>query len=200
VVAPGRPRQAPDLWHGWHGDVPVVYAPVYGAARAVEPVHIFGICGTPTAVHIGSCGALQPGVHIGDVVLSEHATIGEGASHYYGGRGTATAHLGRVARAAALLAGTGVHSHRGTTLTTSALLQRPDHLVQEWAAAGHLSVDMEASAVFSAARHFAMRAASLMFVWDEVPFRSWADGFSAEEQAAQDRASDLVFEIALALA
>ena len=45
-----------------------------------------------------------------------------------------------------------------------------------------------------------MRAASLMFVWDEQPFRSWADGFTEAEQAAQDRASDLVYEIALALA
>ena len=195
-----RELGAPDLWHGWHGDVPVVYSPVYGAARAVEPVHMLGVCGTTTAVHIGSCGALQPGVHIGDIVMSEVAAIGEGASHYYGGVKEAKAHLGRVARAAALLAGTGIHTHRGSTVTTSAQLQRPEELVRRWTAAGHLGVDMEASAVFTAARHFGMRAASLLFVWDELPFRSWADGFTEKEQQAQDRASDMVYEVALALA
>lgn len=195
-----RELGAPDLWHGWHGDVPVVYCPAYGAPRAVEPVHILGMCGTRTVVQIGSCGGLQPGVHTGDIVLSEQATIGEGASHYYGGVKVAKANLGRVARAAALLAGTGVHTHRGLTVTTSALLQQPEALVARWAAAGHLGVDMETSAVFSAATHFGMRAASLLFVWDELPFRSWSDEFTAQEQAAQDRASELVYDVALALA
>ncbi len=195
-----RELGAPDLWHGWYGDLPVVYCPAYGAARAVEPVHIFGVCGTRTVVQIGSCGGLQPDVHTGDIVLSERATIGEGASHYYGGRKVAAANLGRVARAAALLAGTDIHAHRGLTVTTSALLQQPDDLVRRWAAAGHLGVDMETSAVFSAATHFGMRAASLLFVWDELPFRSWADDFTDAERAAQDRASAMVYEVALGLA
>lgn len=195
-----RELGVPDFWHGWHGDIPVVYCPTYGAARAVEPVHIFGVCGTRTVVHIGSCGGLQAGVHTGDIVLSEQSTIGEGASHYYGGSKVAKANLGRVTRAASLLAGTGIHTHRGSTVTTSAMLQRPEALVDRWAAAGHLGVDMEASAVFSAATHFGMRAASLLFVWDEIPFRSWLEDFTEQEQAAQDRASDMVYEIALALA
>jgi purine-nucleoside phosphorylase len=195
-----RELGAPDLWHGWHGDVPVVYCPAYGASRAVEPVHIFGVCGTRTVVQIGSCGGLQPGVHTGDIVLPESATIGEGASQYYGGTKVAQANLGRVARAAALLATTGIHTHRGPTFTTSALLQQPESLVRTWAAAGHLGVDMETSAVFSAAAHFGMRAAALLFVWDELPFRSWADDFTDAERAAQDRASETVYEVALGLA
>ena len=30
-----RELGAPDFWHGWNGDVPVVYVPAYGAALAV---------------------------------------------------------------------------------------------------------------------------------------------------------------------
>lgn len=195
-----RELGAPDFWHGWHGDVPVVYVPAYGSARAVEPVHILGTCGTPVVVQIGSCGGLQPTLRTGDIVLSERATIGEGASQYYGGKGSAPANLGKVTRAASLLAARGLHAHRGPTVTSDALLAQPDALVEKWAKAGHLGVDMETSAVFSAALSFGMRAASLLYVWDELPRRSWSDPFTAEEEQAHEDASTAIYEIALALA
>ena len=195
-----RQLGAPDMWHGWAGDVPVVYCPAYGAARAVEPVHILGTCGTPVVVQIGSCGGLQPTLRTGDIVLSERATIGEGASQYYGGKGASAANLGKVTRAAALLAAQGVYAHRGPTVSTDALLAQPDALVRKWAQSGHLAVDMETSAVFSAALHFGMRAASLLFVWDELPRRSWTDPFTEEEEQAHAEASARIYEVALALA
>ena len=154
-----RELGAPDFWHGWHGEIPVVYMPAYGAARAVEPVHILGTCGTPVVVQIGSCGGLQPSLRTGDIVLSEKATIGEGASQYYGGKGAAPANLGKVTRAASLLATRGIYAHRGPTVTTDALLAQPDALVEKWARAGHLGVDMETSAVFSCDAIFAVTAA-----------------------------------------
>ena len=190
----------PDLWHGWYGGVPVAYCPAYGAARAVEPVHVLGIVGTTNVVQIGSCGSLQPDVVTGDIVLPERATIGEGASQYYGGTDVAEANAGRVARAAALFAARDTYVHRGLTVTTSALLQQPPELLSRWAEAGHLAVDMETSAVFSAARAFRMRAASLLYVWDELPGRSWTDSFTTAEQRAQARAGAAVFEVALELA
>ncbi len=189
----------PDLWHGWYGGVPVAYCPAYGAPRAVEPVHALGLCGTPVVVQVGSCGGLQPQVRTGDVVLSERAEIGEGASRYYGGEGSSPADPELVSRAAGLLAQRGVPTHRGTTVTTSSLLQQPDDLVATWAAAGHLGVDMETSAVFTAAAHLGLRAASLLFAWDELPGRSWTDPFTEQEQAAQARAGTAAFEVALEL-
>jgi uridine phosphorylase len=190
----------PDLWHGWAGDIPVVWSAVYGASQAVEPVHVFGLCGTPVVAHLASCGALSPDLRIGDIVLPEKAVIGEGTSQYYGGSGTAPANLGKVARAAALLAPEGVYAYRGTTVTTGALLAMPDDLVRKWAKAGHLAVDLEASAVFSAAQRFGMRAVSLLYVWDALPRRPWSEPFSAEEEQAQQRASEQVWQIALQLA
>ena len=190
----------PDLWHGWYGDIPVAYCPAYGAPRAVEPVHVLGTIGTTNVVQIGSCGGLQPELQTGDIVLSERALIGEGASQYYGGKGMAEGNLGRVARAAALFAARDTYVHRGATVTTSALLAQPPELLQRWADAGYLGVDMETSAVFSAARAFRMRAASLLFVWDELPGRPWFDEFTPQEQRAQAAAAAAVFEVALQLA
>ena len=194
-----RPLAHPDLWLGWSGDLPVAYCPAYGASRAVEPVHVLALCGTPVVVQIGSCGGLQPGVRTGDVVLSERATIGEGASQYYGGHGASHPDAALVAQAAAQVADAGVRAHVGPTISTSALLAQPDALVRSWSDAGHLGVDMETSAVFSAAAHLGVRAASVLFVWDELPYRSWTDPFSEQEQAAQERANALVMEVALGL-
>ena len=195
-----RELGAPDIWHGWYGDVPVAYCPAYGAARAVEPVHILGTCGTPVVVQIGSCGGLQPNLQTGDIVLSERATIGEGASHYYGRKGNVSANLGKVTRAASLLATRGIYAHRGPTVTTEALLAQPEALVRKWSQAGHLAVDMETSAVYSSALAFRMRAASLLYVWDELPRRSWTDAFTEEEQQAHEDASEAIYEVALNLA
>ena len=192
-----RETGMPDLWWGRHDGVPVAFCPAYGSSRAVEPVHVLGVCGTPVAVQIGSCGGLQPQVGTGDLVVSTAATIAEGASQYYGGHQIAYPDGDLVARAAAGFGDLTVHL--GPTVTTDALLAQPPALVSGWAAAGHLGVDLETSAVLSAATAHGMRAASLLFVWDELPGRSWTDAFSPAETAAQQRANALVFTVALSL-
>ena len=84
----------PDLWWGRHEGVPVAWCPAYGAARAVEPVHVLGLCGTSVAVQVGSGGGLQPALRTGDVLVPTRATIGEGASRYYGGESASDADPG----------------------------------------------------------------------------------------------------------
>jgi purine-nucleoside phosphorylase len=200
ALADVRELGMPDLWHGWHGEIPVVYGCVYGAAHAVERVHALGVCGTPAVAHLASCGALSPSLQVGDIVLPEKATIGEGASQYYGHTGAAPANLGKVARAAALLAARGVYAHRGPTVTTSALFAMPDKLLKQWQKGGHLAVDLEASAVFSSAAAFAMRAVSLLYVWDALPRRPLTEDFTDGEREAQERAAAEVYDIALQLA
>ena len=192
-----RETGMPDLWWGRHDGVPVAFCPAYGSSRAVEPVHVLGVCGTPVAVQIGSCGGLSPSVRTGDVVISTAATIAEGASQYYGGQQIAYPDGDLVAKAAAGFGDLPVHV--GPTVTTDALLAQPPELVAGWAAAGHLGVDLETSAVLSAATAHKMRAASLLFVWDELPGRSWTDAFSPAETAAQQRANALIFSVALSL-
>ena len=193
-----RETGMPDLWWGRHRGVPVAYCPAYGAPRAVEPVHVLGVCGTPVAVQIGSCGGLQAEVRTGDLVVSDRATIGEGASRYYGGGDVSRPDPGLLERAVELLADEPVHV--GPTITTSALLAQPPELLATWSAAGHLGVDMETSAVFSAATAHGVRAVSLLFAWDELPGRSWTDPFTVDERAAHERATEAIYRAALALA
>jgi hypothetical protein len=190
----------PDLWHGWYGDLPVAYCPAYGAERSVEPVHVLGMCGTPGVVALGSCASLQPKVQIGDVVLSDRATIAEGTSHYYGGKGSVAPNLGRVTRAAGMFATRETHSHRGGTVTSGAQLSRPPALVASWAAAGHLAVDLTASAVFSAASSLSMRAVAVLTVREELPDRPWTSEITEREEQLLEAADEAVYEVALGLA
>jgi len=178
----------------------VLYSCIYGAPRAVEPVHVFGELGTPTVVQIGSCGALQPQVRTGDIVLAESAAIGEGASQYYGGEGTSTATPELVDRAEADFESRGFRVHRGAHVTTSALFAQPPARIRAWEEAGYLAVDMETSAVFSAARFFGMQAVSLLFVWDELlTGRSFLHPYTDAERAAQGRANAALMDVALGL-
>jgi len=181
--------------------LPVLYSCIYGAPRAVEPVHVFGQLGTPTVVQIGSCGSLQPGVETGDVVLPETAAIGEGASQYYGGFGMSAATPALVDQAATELRARGFRVHCGAHITTSALFAQPPDRVEAWRSAGYLGVDMETSAVFSAARSFGMAAVSMLFVWDELlAGRSFLHPYTEAERAAQARANDVLMPVALGLA
>ena len=190
-----RETGMPDLWWGRLDGVPVAYCPAYGAARAVEPVHVLATCGTPRVVQIGSCGGFA--IPTGDVVISTGATIGEGASQYYGGTAVSLPTAALVARAAASFGEIAVHV--GPTVSTDSLLAQSAELIRGWAAAGHRGVDMETSAVFSAAASFGVEAVSLLYVWDELPGRSWTDPFTATETAAQARANAATFQVALSL-
>jgi len=193
-----RELNFPDMYWGTCKGDPVVFCCAYGAPRAVEPVHIFGSVGTPTVIQIGSCGALQPHLLTGDIMLPECAGIGEGASQYYDQTGVSEAALALVDAAQQQFEKRGFAVHRGRHLTTSALLAQSSKRIQAWRDAGYNAVDMETSAVFSAAAHFGMKAASFLFVWDELlSGRTWLDRFTAEEQAAQRRANEAIFEVAL---
>ena len=190
----------PDLWLAWRGSTPVAFSTAYGASRAVEPVHALGTCGTPVVVQVGPCSALQPHVRRGDVVVPERATIGEGVSQYYGGEHVAHANLGRVTRAVSLLAGRGLHTHRGAVASAGARLRQPPELLEQWAAEGHLAVDLTSSAVFSAAAAFSMRAAAVLWCEDERTERPWSASLREDAPPPQEDVSRIVFEVALSLA
>lgn len=195
-----RELRFPEMHVGRHGEVPVAYTCAYGAPRAVEAVHAFASVGTRTVLQIGSCGGLDPDLHTGDILLPEVVVIGEGASQYYGGDGEARATGWLVDRLEAAFDERGFTVHRGRSVTSSALFAQPPELIQRWRASGCLGVDMETSAVFSAAACFGAAAASALFVWDELlAGRTWLDPFEPEERERQERANAALFEIALTL-
>jgi uridine phosphorylase len=191
----------PELHLGWYRGVPVLYSCVYGAPRAVEPVHVFSSLGSRLVVMIGSCGALQPHVRTGDIIVPTRARIGEGASQYYGGADWSAPDERWVAEAATRFEALGLTVHCGPLLTTSALFAQPEDRVAQWRKAGYLGVDMETSAVFTAARALGMEAVSAVFAWDELyRGRSFLSPFDEDERRAHEHANDAIYAVALELA
>lgn len=198
LLAGARELAAPDWWWGrWRGR-PVVYASVYGAPRAVEPVHVLGQLGTPTVAVIGSCGGLQAHIQPGDIVVPTDVTVAEGASRAYGARRLVSATPGLVTATAAHARRRDLTVHTGPHVTTEVLLRQPAELVAGWSAAGHLGVDMETSAVFSAAVWAGMDRVAVLHVWDDVlAGRSWTDPLPAPVDDRRRAAEAVLFEIVL---
>ncbi len=188
----------PDMFHGrWQGS-PVVYSCVYGAARAVELAHLFGVLGTPRMVMIGTCGALDPDLATGDVVVPSTTVAREGVAHLYGvsDRVEADRHLTERGRSA--LKARGIRAADSLHLTWSSIFAQSGAMVEEWRASGYGSVDMEAATLYAVARHFGFGATSLLAVWDQLDAdRSFLDPLTADEQARLDAANAAVFEAAL---
>lgn len=195
-----RELKFPDMYLGEYEGSKIMFCCAYGAPRAVEPVHIFGVLGTKKVIQIGSCGGLQPNVQTGDIVIPTISQVGEGASQYYGQMVSSTASNGLVEIADRVLTKLGLKTHIGAHISTSALLQQSDEQVKNWQQAGLLGVDMETSAVYSAAEYFSMQRVSMLFVWDELlNHRTWLDEFSVAEKLKQTEANRIIFEVALKL-
>ena len=115
--------------------------------------------GARDVVRVGTCGALDPALRIGELVAVERARSADGTSAALGARDPAP-----DPGLAALLAA----DHRGAVVTTD-LFYDPDPVRQEgWAAEGALAVEMECAAVFAVAEARGLRAAALLLVSDLV--------------------------------
>lgn len=195
-----RELKFPDMYLGEFEGEKIMFCCAYGASRAVEPVHIFGLLGTEIVIQIGSCGGLQEQVRTGDVVIPTTSVIGEGASQYYDQLISSTATEYLVESVNRTLTTLGLTTHVGRHISTSALLQQSDKQITKWQLEGLLGVDMETSAVYSAAEYFDMQRVAMLFVWDELlSHRTWLDEFSISEKSRQFEANRTIFEVALKL-
>ncbi|MYB79603.1 MAG: nucleoside phosphorylase [Acidimicrobiia bacterium] len=192
----------PDMFYGFWQGTPIVYSCVYGAPRAVELAHLFGVLGTPRMVMIGTCGGLDPGLATGDVVVPSQAVAQEGVAHLYGtvaentGIVPSDPDLNALGRAA--LESRGIRTADSLHLTWSSIFAQSGAMVEEWRENGYGSVDMEATTLFAVAKHFGYAATALLVVWDQLTAdRSFLDPLTAEEQTRLNTANTAVFEAAL---
>lgn len=145
-------------------------------AIGIEELHELGV---HTLLRVGTCGAAQPELKMGDLVISQAAVRSEGTPNGYVPLeypAVASLHVTEALIEAAEAAG--ARYHVGVTRSVDALysdlvpdtMPRP-HLRDEldmWAKAGILSNDMEASTLFVVSRIRKMRAGCVNLVVDEL--------------------------------
>ena len=149
------------------------------AAIAVEELAAVGV---ETFLRVGTTGALQSGIEIGDMVVATGAAKNEGTTRRYeaveypavadyevlsalvdgaesrGERAAGTAATGANGDAVS-------HDvHVGSVATDDAFYAETEEYVTDWEAAGLLAVEMEAAAIFTLARRKGLRAGAICTV------------------------------------
>lgn len=122
-----------------------------------------------TIIRIGTCGALDDRMKVGDLVVVERVLRGDGVTPYYVDASfetlsdpVLTETLSNVAQAS------GAPVHRGTVWTTDALLRETRELVEAKRSQGAIAVDMVSSALLTICQLYKVRAASILAVSDNV--------------------------------
>ena len=145
-------------------------------AIGIEELHELGV---HTLLRVGTCGAAQPEIKMGDLVISYAAVRSEGTPNgYVPLEYPAVASLHVVEALIEAAEAAGAKYHVGVTRSVDALysdllpdtMPRP-HLRDElemWAKAGILGNDMEASTLFVVSRIRQMRAGCVNLCVDEL--------------------------------
>lgn len=127
--------------------------------------------GARRLIRVGTCGALQAGLRLGDLLIATASIAADGTSRALGvgERIAASPDLVAALTATAHLVGSdpAIAVHAGPVVTTDVFY---DHrgLEREWIEAGALAVEMEAATVFALAASRRIEAAALLVVSDLV--------------------------------
>ncbi|MEO9684760.1 MAG: hypothetical protein ABJF86_06565 [Tateyamaria sp.] len=191
----------PEIYTGdWNG-IRVAYCCAYGAARAVEPVHVFSQLGTQTLIQIGTCGSLDADATTGVVALPEECVAQDGISQYYGAKPLVYTDPALVTAAEQSLTKRGIPTQRTRHLTWPSLFAQSDDMCADWARDGIATIDMETSAVIAAGERFGARTLSLLSVWDQLfEGRTFNDPLPSDAAEKLQHANRAVFEVALEVA
>ena len=135
-------------------------------AIAAEELHAVGV---ETLIRVGTTGALQEGIAIGDMVVATGAAKDEGTSKRYEAvTNPAVPDYGvlseLVETAEASEDGSGGSVHVGPIATDDAFYAETDEYIEAWEDAGLLAVEMEAAALFTIARRKGMQAGAICTV------------------------------------
>jgi len=119
--------------------------------------------GAHRLMRVGTCGALDGSLALGDLLIATEALAADGTSVALGadGRVPATARL-----LADLTAAADGGARSGMVASTDLFYDNRVHPEQEWLAAGALAVEMETATLFALAARRALEAASVLIVTD----------------------------------
>jgi uridine phosphorylase len=132
------------------------------AAIAVEELENVGV---ETVIRVGTTGALQEGIEIGDMIIATGAAKNEGTSKRYEDvEYPAVPDYDVLTSLVDSAEANDEAVHVGPIASDDAFYAETEEYVADWEAANILSVEMEAAAVFSLTRRRGMRAGAICTV------------------------------------
>jgi DeoD family purine-nucleoside phosphorylase len=119
--------------------------------------------GLRAAIRVGTCGALDASLRLGDVVVADAALATDGTSRALGAGERVGADRGL---ADALLAAAGADARAGLIASSDVFYERDPARAAQWTDAGALAVEMEAATLLRVAELREVRAACVLAVSD----------------------------------
>ena len=163
-----------------------------GAPSASIAAEELAAVGVETFVRVGTCGALQADIDIGDMVVATGAAKDEGTTRRYESPTVPAVADYEVLSALVEVARDRDESVRvGPVATDDAYYAETEEYVRAWEEAGLLAVEMEAAALFSLARRKGLRAGAICTV-DGNLVRGTQKGESDEDEELPEKARNNV--------
>ena len=158
---------------------PAVAGPIMGAPYAVMLLEILHAWGVGKAIFWGWCGAIDETYETGDVIVPSGAFVDEGTSLQYGRSledfVPADKVLSDLMRTR--LKSDGVAVKSGPVWTTDAIFRETPQRMHHFLEKGACAVEMEFSALCSAAALLGIALAGVLVVSDELFTGQWNPGF-----------------------
>lgn len=120
-------------------------------------------------IRIGTCGALDENIKIGDLIVVDKVIRGEGVTPYYVDKDFKTLSDKKIADLLYEVAKSmGADVHRGCVWTTDALLRETKEIVEAKRKEGAIAVDMVSSSLLTIAQVYQVKAGAILAVSDNV--------------------------------
>ena len=142
--------------------------------------------GARRLIRVGTCGALDPGLSLGSLIVVNEAVPEDGTS---AALGAGEALVPDPVLTEALLQAAGPGTASGRVVSTDLFYDTPEGAEERWAASGVVAVDMETATLIALAQRRGLEAASLLAVSDvTTPVRRRIDTealLAAEQRLGQ---------------
>jgi uridine phosphorylase len=166
------------------------------AAIAVEELANVGV---ETFVRVGTTGALQSDIEIGDMIVATGAAKNEGTSKRYEDEEyPAVPDYDVLSALVESAEANGEDVHVGPIASDDAYYNETDEYVEDWEDAGILSVEMEAATVFTLARRKGLQAGAICTV-DGNLVEGTQKGADSDEELPEKAQNNVGRAIALTL-
>lgn len=135
-----------------------------GAPSAIIAIEELALCGAQYVVRVGSAGALQEDIGLGELIIAEGAVRDEGGSHaYVSGHYPAFADRNLVSGLDDYLSQVGHKSHYGVVRSHDSFYRDDEEAIcAKWHDKGVLGADMETSALYTIGRLRGVKLASVL--------------------------------------
>lgn len=187
--------------YGFTGEYEGVPVSVQGSGMGMPSMGIysyelFHFYGVENIIRIGSAGAFDPALSLGDLVIAMGACTNSNFAHQYGLPGTfaPVASYGLLTKAVEAAQALGVPYRVGNILSSDTFYSDDTTAVEQWGKMGVLAVEMEAAALYMNAARAGKNALCLATISDHV---RTGEAMTAEQR--QNSFTDMM-KVALSLA